>query len=100
MGEINMNLLLISLLKETSEDFLISVVDTCWKYERGEISYNTDNNEKDLESGDGNTYSGEVWESNIDDTIQDTDYHLVHIDTHQGYIKTLLLNKNSRIFYD
>lgn len=42
---------------------LMEIVDCCWTVDHFEIHWNTDDDEDDLENGDGNTYSIEMFES-------------------------------------
>lgn len=41
-------------------DFLVDFHDCIWQVKQGEVSWNTDNDQKDLDYGDGNTYSCEI----------------------------------------
>ena len=41
-------------------DFLVDFYDCVWQVKQGEVSWNTDDNQKDLDYGDGNTYSCEI----------------------------------------
>lgn len=57
----------ISKLKEILDQIdypvLMEIIDTCWNLDHFEIHWNTDDDEDDLENGDGNTYSVELFEA-------------------------------------
>jgi hypothetical protein len=48
------------ILLEIDHPVYIDIIDSCWYIDYFDIAWNTDDNEEDLENGDGNTYSVET----------------------------------------
>lgn len=47
------------ILNQIDHPIYVEIVDCCWVEDGFDIHWNTDDNEDDLENGDGNTYSME-----------------------------------------
>jgi len=77
----------VSKLKEILGDIdypvLMDIVDCAWRRDEYTVEWNTDNNLDDLEGGDGDTYSVEIFEGNAE-----YDGHLV-VNAHTGCGETM-----------
>jgi hypothetical protein len=54
------------ILDEIDYPVLMEIVDCAWRRDEWTVEWNTDNNLDDLEGGDGDTYSVEIFEGNAE----------------------------------
>lgn len=81
------------ILEEIDHPVLIEVVDCTWHLDGFDVSWNTDDDEDDLEDRDGNTYSVEVRGG-----IGEYDGYLVlNADTGCGETVTYLFNLEKEV---
>lgn len=81
------------LLKEMNYQSMMEIEDCIWYRDEDNFYWNTDNNERDLLNGDGNTYSGYQTEG-----LGEFEGHVVvNLDTQQGYWITKLFDLSKEV---
>ena len=81
------------ILDEIDYTVLMEIVDHAWRRDEYRVEWNTDNNLDDLEGGDGDTYSVEMYES----TAEYDGYLVVNAHTGCGETVTYFFNLSKEV---